>query len=149
MRKSVKKAKGSLIIDVAIGMVVLAVIVIALMPKAQSLLNSSRVDAMMSHIDEIRRGMGECRARFNTFTNCTTANLNTEGLVADKIIDNMATANPWGGSYTITPAAQTWNLVVTGMVTTEVCQRAVTTLQQYGGMTPVCAGTTLTITFNS
>jgi prepilin-type N-terminal cleavage/methylation domain-containing protein len=148
-RKLIKVSKGFSILEISIVIVVMAVIMLAMMPRVQSMLNSGRIDAMYSHIEEFRRGMGECRARFNTFTNCTVANLNNEGLVADKLIDNMATANPWGGSYTITPAAQTWTLAVAGIITAEACERSETTINQYGGMTATCAGTTLTIVFNS
>lgn len=149
MRNYIRSNSGFTLVEVAIAMVIGLIILAAAYPGIQSGILSSRVDAMSSHIEEIRRGMSECRSRFNTYTSCTTTRIQDEGFIADKIGDNLATANPWGGSYTITPAAQSFTIVVAGIGSTKACQRGQTTYTQMGGVTATCAGTTLTLVFNT
>lgn len=148
-RLNKKSVRGFTVIEFTIVIILIAILTIALLPTIQSAFLSTKVDALGSHVEEFRRGMNECRARFNSYTRCTTALLSDEAFIGDALINKMGEANPWGGSYAINPAAQTWTLVVAGISDAAACKRSQTTYNEIGGVTAVCSGTTLTLTFRT
>lgn len=151
MRSSlrIKNNRGFNLIEFGVVIALIAILMIAMWPQIQSAFLSTKVDALNSHVEEFRRGMNECRARFNAYTRCTTAMLSDEGYVGDALINKMGEANPWGGSYAISTSAQTWTLAVAGISDTAACKRSQTTYSEIGGVTAVCSGTTLTLTFRT
>lgn len=155
--KNIKGNKGFTFIELGIVLTVIGLALMVLVPKAQNYFLNGKIQTLTDTMDEIRKGMVDCRSRFNTYTNCTWTMLTDEGFISAKTAAGATNGNPWGGSYGVAPGAQTFD-VTAGSINAKACTRMATTFNQMSGaagggvangVSGACAGGTITITYTN
>jgi hypothetical protein len=136
-KTNVMNTKTAVVLSVALGLI----ITVPLLPKLLNVSESSRVTQFIDHVASLEKGMEECSKKYGNHASCSLDKLKAEGFLLGDVAAQIATENPWGGIYQVTPFVDGWEIKATKLTSAEVCAE---TAAHYAGFLTVsaaCSGT--------
>lgn len=140
---NLNKMKGLTIIELMIGMAILAIFIVTIARNIPVAQEQSRITSVVQMISDMQKGATAYASGSGVYTGITLAKLVERNLLPVNITDGVG-ENPYGGDVSIAPNNATSITITLTVVPNE---SGADLMAKYADFTPTYSGTTFTVTF--
>jgi prepilin-type N-terminal cleavage/methylation domain-containing protein len=138
------RQKGFTLTEIIIAIAVISLLILGGIQFGASVMNSGRVSKTADHVRQIASATINWSAGRYNYTGAALATLETQKLLPAGFT---AAGTPFGGTYGLTGAGNSFTVTVAGFPDNGYCLQVVDKISKDTSGVPSCAGTTLTAIF--